>query len=801
MSKSKRKGFTVFILTFALFINCFGEEDFFSTGPAAFTFDEFLMKNLPGGFFYPSFLENYAPGAAFMIEENNAFALIDNPRVYYEGDSFINFNWFYNGGKINSALNPGSPAVLLPFSATSGYRMQGETPKRRDYGLNFISRMPREDIARVMVSSVYPDMGGYIDGLISLIPDHALNRDDFLYSTRRKTLGNFFVDGMLGKKFADSALSLSFNYFHIKRQFNDFNALDTTFEETGKLFLVNARFQKELKKGGYEIFAVFNHSDRSNFNAETGCYPQETGAQKRDSFLTGFNLNKKSFDLKFSFQLEKETIAPVVENFYKDLKDNDGDGLFPSGRWGDFSAAVFNLDLDVPLTIRLSSGAIKMNAFVDIRHSILQGSEEINAYNPIFFDKTPYLVVSRQEGGDYTNSNSNVKFGLNMAWDISASVSLSSRLFAHYNRLGIESPGAGFSFFSPGFDMGLHLFKNKKTEIFLSLGQIPYDTRENLNYFLETRRPSGAVSYWNDHNNDAIFQTGEAGQTFAYTGGRYHAAAEDLSAPVKQRFLITLSTKVSQKWVFSLKGILKKIKNNFAVRFPNEEDYGFFESHNGYDVFFLDSPPESYLLSNYDYRKEPIYAQLLINLKGGEKDRWFFDFSFLSHMGLGVTAFGNGPGSNDIGIISESMANPNSRINGFGRVDGDRAFLGKIYFGFYMTRNLFMGVSLKYRDGNPFAFIDSFYAHNQWALYYSTIQAEDEKGVKGGPREDFLSDVSIKLNYKFKLFDKDALLSLSIFNLLDLGHELSEYAFSGGSRYAAELHIPRSMRLTFAMGF
>jgi len=34
---------------------------------------------------------------------------------------------------------------------------------------------------------------------------------------------------------------------------------------------------------------------------------------------------------------------------------------------------------------------------------------------------------------------------------------------------------------------------------------------------------------------------------------------------------------------------------------------------------------------------------------------------------------------------------------------------------------------------------------------------------------------------------------------LDVGYELSEYVFSGGSRDAMELALPRSLRLTFSI--
>lgn len=800
MIDSKLKMAAGLMFIFFLFLHCFSNESFFSSTPDSFFFDDSLMNGLPGGFFYSSFIENYAPDVTFLIEESNAFSLIDNPRVYFEGDSFINFNWHYNGAKINSALNDGSPAVLLPFSSLSGFRLQGESPGTQNYGLDFVSKTPDRDVSRALFSTVYTNMGTYTPWLTFMVEGHASTRDDLLYNSRRKTLSNYFFDYFFNKNFAESSVTFSLNYFDIKRQFNDFNEFDTTYDETGKLLLANTRLVKNLTDGTFEIFAVFNMANRSRLDAELGGYPQENREKKRNAFVTGISVKKEKLDLNFSFQYEKEDLTPTVKNFSKELKDNDGDGFFPWNKSGEFSGVVYNLDIKVPFKFDLLGKKLAVNPFLDGRHAMLQGRETIDTCNPVFFDNTPYLIVSWQQGSKYSNSNTNLKIGANISWDVSTNLSLLAKLFVQYNHLGfgVGDSERNLTFRVPGFDAGVFLFKSKKTRILFSYGMLPYDIKENINLFLEPDRPYGTINYWNDPNGDLSFQAGEQGQLFGYTGGAYHGKAEDISAPVKERLLLTVSTKISRNYVLNVKGILKKVRNNLAVRFA--EDYGFYEQHDNQEVYFFDRPFENYLLTNYDYAKDPLYAQLLLNFIGGKKDKWFFNFSFLAHMGMGVTAFGNGPGSNDIGVVNESMAHPNSWINGFGRVDGDRAFVAKLYFGFNLTKKLFLGTSLKYRDGNPFAFIDSRYEHNQWALYYATIQAEDEKGVKGGPREDYVGDLSVKLNYTFTLFNKDAVLSLSVFNLLDLGHELSEYVFSGGSRDAVELNIPRSVRLTLSLG-
>ena len=89
----------------------------------SFVFDTFLKDMFPGGEFYTSVIENYFTETTSIIEESNGFALIDNPKVYFEGDSFTQFNWYFNDLDIGSSLNDGSPGVILPFHSVKKTRI------------------------------------------------------------------------------------------------------------------------------------------------------------------------------------------------------------------------------------------------------------------------------------------------------------------------------------------------------------------------------------------------------------------------------------------------------------------------------------------------------------------------------------------------------------------------------------------------------------------------------------------------------------------------------------------------------
>lgn len=796
MMKQQRMIIGLLILMLFFGINILAQDkdsdprSFTGGGPDAYVFDSYHINHLPGGFLYPFIIENYASDATFLNESNNGFAMLDNPRVYFEGDSYVQFNWQFNGFNLNSSLNDGSPAIILPISTVTTYRLQGESPLYKDNGMNFVSQLPAKNYSRVMASYVNPDMGGmWMKFMVQ--PSHPTERADYLNDTRRKMTGSYFLDYQFSRSFSDSHLLLSVNYFDLSRQFNDFNQINTTFEEDGKLLTLHGSYRKKLSGGQYELFALFNRLQRSAFEAEIAAYPQETSDKDRYALMAGFHLQKKNLDLKLSFLHENETLEPNYLNFNKELMDVDGDGLYPfDDKLGKFNSNTVNLNLVIPMRFN----SLSLNLYADARYSQIRGEETIHGYNTLSYGGNSYLVLQRNPGSDYSNVNADGRAGLDVALDISKDFTLIGKFFVQYNNLKFDNSDNNLQFFTPGFDVGLLLFKSRRTNLLFSYGRIPYDIRENVNFFLEDQRPGGTYRHWNDSNNDSMYQPGEEGDVFGYTGGNVHYLDPDAEAPIKERFLLYFSTPVSKRFTLDIKALYKTIRNNFRVQFDRE--YGFYETNNNKEIYFFDQPFTDYYLTNNYLEKEPFYAQFQFRIHGGVKNKWFFSFSFMAHMGMGDTAFGNGPGSNDIGILHESQADPNSWLNGFGRNDGDRGFVAKTYFGFHLTRRLHLGVSLKYRDGDPFAFMNTLSKYQQYVIYYETIKAEDEKGQKGGPREDYIADVSIRLNYKFKLLNRDAIISLSIFNILDFGGELSEYVFSGGTRDSLELQVPRSLRLS-----
>ncbi len=759
-----------------------------------FVINGFQLETQPGGYYHSNFIENLAPDAVWLTEESNGFGLLDRPKVYFEGDSWTQFNWDYDGYSINSSLDDGAPALHLPFLAIGAMSLRSETPERNGHGFRFTPRSPQAAGSRIMASTAFPNLGGYTFLGKLALGNHASLRADDLYKARRRLDGNGQFDFGFETYSPVSSLLLAAGYLVQERRFNDFNERDTQFAEGAQRLQLLGRWQRRYAGGTLGLDLVVNAGNRGNLFAEDGRYPQETYELDQRSWLAAASWAGRPFALRFSWLHEYQERRPHEADAGKDLVDIDGQAFIPFEKWGTFRADTLAAGASLRLPLSLLGRNAVIEPFLDTKIVFHSASERSGSANAIFFAGQPYWIYLWSPGRDYRNQRRYASAGTLLSMDLSERFNLNARLFLQYQGLDFKDAAGDRDFLQPGVEASLRVLAGRKTRLSLSFGVLPYEMRAGVSDFLEGERSGAFVHHWADGNGDGRFQEGEQGALYALSGGASHAASPALKPSLRQRLELLVAQRLSANFRLDVKGLYKWIRRPLWVSFA--EEYGHYEQVDGMRYYLLDRPATGYELGNAPFVRDPFYAQFLIRVHGEKARRWYFSFSFLAHMGMGTTAFGNGPEANDIGVISESQAFPNSWINGFGRVDGDRAFVGKVFFGYHLSRRLFLGGSVKYRDGNPFAFIDSFQRDGQWLITYQTIKAEDNHGRKGGPREDCIWDFNFKLGYDVSLFGKRGRLELSVFNLLDLGGELSENVFSSAAkRLANELQLPRSLRL------
>ncbi len=766
-----KKTLLVFLL-FSFFSLSFfyGNE---GNGNENYQIDNLLLSLLPGGNFLNSSFENFFPTTTFLIEESNGFSLLDLSKVYFEGESPLNFKFYIEDFYASSTLNPGTNSILAPLLNIYDYHLRTSDNLKSGFDLDISKNI---DLNRFYFSSVYTDLGSFPDFATSLMNKHPSTRDDKLYYTRRKLLSNNIIGFSKDIDLNSSNLFVSFSYVNLKRQFNDFSKeKDSVFNERGELFSFLSLYKKSFDNSTLKIITALNKRFRDHLNSEFGRLPSETFGNSYFSFLTGFLYKGENYFIKNSFLYESENRTPDFSYYEKDMMDNDGDAIYLFDRFGKFGAFTISVDGEKRFDI---SKNFDFYFFSINRLTFIKGDEGDYGNSLLLFGGTPLYNVVWRAGEKYSNTKTQLLLGTAFNYIITDFLTLQGRLYIKSSLLGFENRENNLVLSGGAFDLKAILFKGKRAEFLIYYGRKPQDINETLNFFLEARRPSGTFYDLK-------------GETISYTGGSYHSVSSDIKTPYEKRFIISSIINLSKVFKLKIRGLYVQFLNNLWV---NYEDYdGYYKRVDGFNLYFP-KKASYYNFSNYEFDKNPFYAEFMLHLFGRKEKKWFFSFSFMAHMGMGYTAFGNGPVYNDIGYIDESMANPNTWINGYGRVDGDRAFVGRILFGIYLTKNLSLGANIKYRDGEPFAFIKYYIDNGRLALYYPHIQAEDERGVKGGPREDCIWDMSFKINYSLEFGKRKANVFISFFNILDVGAELSEYVFTPDRRDAVELQIPRSLR-------
>ncbi len=764
-----------FLLVFLIF-SFFSLSFFYGNGGKGngnYQIDNFLLSLLPGGIFTNSSFENFFPTSTFLVEDSNGFSFLDLNKVYFEGESPLNFKFYIEDFCANSALNPGTSSILAPLLNIYDYQLRTSDNLKVGFNLNISKNV---NLNRFYFSSVYTDLGSFPEFATSLMNKHPSTRDDELYYTRRKLLTNNIIGFSKKLDLNTSDLFISFSYANLKRQFNDFSKeKDSTFNERGELFSFLSIYKKSFDNSDLKIITALNKRFRDHLNSEFGRLSSETFGNSSFSFLTGFVFKGENYFIKNSFLYEDENRIPNFSYYKKNMMDNDGDAIYFFDRFGKFRAFTVSIEGEKRFDF---NNNFNLSIFSMNRLAFIKGNEGNYEDSLLLFDDTPLYQVRWNRGDKYSNTNTQLLLGAAFNYIPTDFLRLQGRLYVKTSLLGFENAGNNLSLWGGAFDIKAIFFKGRRAEFSVYYSQRPQDINETLNFFLESKRPSG------------IFYN-MRGESISYTGGFYHSVSSDIKTPYEKRFIVSSIINLSKVFRVKVRGLYVQFLNNLWVNYEKYD--GYYKKVDAFNLYFPEKASH-YYLSNYNFDKNPFYAEFMFHLFGRKEKRWFFSFSFMAHMGMGYTAFGNGPVYNDIGYTDESMANPNTWINGYGRVDGDRAFVGRILFGFYLTKDLSLGANIKYRDGEPFAFIKYYIDNGKLALYYLNIQAEDERGVKGGPREDCIWDMSFKVNYSFEFGKRKANIFLSFFNILDIGAELSEYVFTPDKRNAVELQIPRSLR-------
>lgn len=166
--------------------------------------------------------------------------------------------------------------------------------------------------------------------------------------------------------------------------------------------------------------------------------------------------------------------------------------------------------------------------------------------------------------------------------------------------------------------------------------------------------------------------------------------------------------------------------------------------------------------------------------------------SWQSMMGASPSALGVGPAANDIGVLDESTANPNTHIvtenrngkyPGVGRVDQDKAYVARVSLGYNVCNWLSFNYMFKWTDGQPFSPIHIVSSdvstasgtYQQQAFLPTRSRGINPTDGNFGCRESAIFNFDVSAHFNWTWSGHPTRASIYYYNSWDYGNVLIEY--------------------------
>lgn len=370
-------------------------------------------------------------------------------------------------------------------------------------------------------------------------------------------------------------------------------------------------------------------------------------------------------------------------------------------------------------------------------------------------------------------------------------------------RLGYWTPAAGFA---ARQTLGA-------SELFFVVRREPVDLTSQVAAFLDPARPSGHRYAWLD-DGDRIPEPGEQGQLLARTGGLYHQARPGVRRPTSNHFALGFWSPIFGSFRATVSAIGRWLVDPYTVRLQGPAPDGYrridMADPGGMDglgqqqgqpaptmaAYARDRATfgtESYVLTNDP--QPAFYVGTELQVLTVDDGWWFVNFGGAGYWNVGTGGgFGPFPDRNDAGIIHESSADPNQRINKRGRFDQDRSFALHLLAGvrpLQLDRALSLATAIRYRDGQPFTRVVVASDLPQGPTALMAVH-------RGAPRHTFHLYVDLRARYDLVLRPWRLSLLLDVFNVLGSGTEIVEDPRTGPS-FRTSLEMVPGRALFFAV--
>ena len=277
----------------------------------------------------------------------------------------------------------------------------------------------------------------------------------------------------------------------------------------------------------------------------------------------------------------------------------------------------------------------------------------------------------------------------------------------------------------------------------------------------------------------------------------------------------------SRRHEFALLSSIRKYYNTWFTAYANGVP--------GDDYIVTTQPLD--LMSSTVGGRTPYYMSNLARYTYTGK-KWYFSVSWQSYLMSGLSTLGNGPLHNNIGVLSESSADPNTYVavseeglpyQGNCRLNQDKSFILRMQVTYNACKYFSIGFNGKFKDGQPFSTFTATPTTVNGEPRV-TIVHSDAKGINMandafGKREDAFFNFELRATGRWWVRDIPMSLEVLCYNIYDFGTALTEYTFDDyvhptyphwtvergmasmkDSRTSMSLCIPRGLLFTLRVG-
>lgn len=360
---------------------------------------------------------------------------------------------------------------------------------------------------------------------------------------------------------------------------------------------------------------------------------------------------------------------------------------------------------------------------------------------------------------------------------------------------------------------------------------------DRMKYDLETLR------FMSDRYMNANVYSATDGSLFTQTGGAHHNYKDGLWQPSYLSLIIPITLHLGKggRHEIALIQSYRKFYHTWMPQFAGGADangyyvanaltndvqealhtsaptFGVYYLRPGTRQYTIGYMPEGTLGSGF-FTATPYYMsqQTRYTYRGRKV---LFSFSWQSMQGVSYSGLGNGPGSNNVGVLSESMANPNSltvirqssgdgSVGAYpaaGRTDQDRAYVLRIALSYTINKHFQIGGVGNWVDGQPFTYYRVFAnddgtpsdASTQYAIVPCCPRGINPTDGNFGARESAIFHIEVFGRANWTLRGHGMELLLQSYNVYDFGNVLGEFCFPQGVRpgrgHNMTLTIPRGI--------